>query len=1059
MSEEILEALTKLFALTTMQEGGTSETEKEFVLNYFKTQLTVDAIPTYILKYEEAAAEFGAKKERRNKDKEDVAVAELDEEEKIPTEEELDRAFQKFSVKVLGQCRKINQTLTQNQKILVLVKITELLAIDGRATSTPRRVEVVKLIAESLQITKPQFELIYQFITKQPNELLTLEDILTIGSDYVPSLAEIKRIQVPKQEGTLIFAHINEANMYFVRYTGSENIKLNDFRMQRNAIYSYADGSIIRTQQGKSFYYSDVTSNFLSSKDKQKLSFNAMNIEFKFPNGALGLRNVSVAEGAGKLIGIMGASGAGKTTLLNVLAGLEAPSSGSVLINGLDIHKQKELVQGVVGYVAQDDLLIEELSVYQNLYYNTKLCFKSFTEKQLEERVLRTLSDLGLDHIKHLKVGNPLEKTISGGQRKRLNIALELIREPVVLFLDEPTSGLSSRDSENVLDLLKELSLRGKLIFVVIHQPSSEIFKMFDKLIILDTGGYQAYYGNPVDAVIYFKTQSKQVKAEEGQCGTCGSVNPEQIFDIIEAKVINEAGKFTKERKTKPPQWNHKYFENFTIEPAPQENEAPPKALDLPSKAKQTVIFTVRDFLSKIANKQYVMINLLEAPLLAGLLAFIIRFANNPASTDYTYRFNENVPAYILISVLVALFMGLTVSAEEIIKDRKIQKRETFLNLNRNSYLFSKLIILFSLSAVQTLTFVLVGNLLLGIQWMNTMYWLVLFSVSCFANMLGLNISSTFSSVVTIYITIPLLLIPQMILSGIIFNFNNLNSFIGDKGQVPFVADFMVTRWGFEAIAVEQFKSNLYQKPYFDSELEESMSDYRRSYWTDEMKNTLGRANGLRGSTKDADKVKMAIEIDLLSREIARERNTDALRASDVPRPALTKFEKLPEMLTPANFNQKVSEQTDEYLEEVRKYYRKRFNTARNAKQNLMEERDKGGEDAKRKDDHFNESLSDLVRNANLKGKIIYYKQQLLQQIDPIFHDPSDVSNPFDYRTHFLAPKKQFLGGFFGTYYFNICVIWMMSIFLYVTLYFDALRKLFSFLGSLKERFSKKLKK
>ena len=164
MSEEILEALTRLFALTTMQEGGTSETEKEFVLNYFKTQLTVDNIPKYILKYETAAAEFGAKKERRNKDKEDVAIAELDEEEKIPTEEELDKAFQKFSVKVLGQCRKINQTLTQKEKILVLVKITELLAIDGRATSTPRRVEVVKLIAESLQITKPQFELIYQFI-------------------------------------------------------------------------------------------------------------------------------------------------------------------------------------------------------------------------------------------------------------------------------------------------------------------------------------------------------------------------------------------------------------------------------------------------------------------------------------------------------------------------------------------------------------------------------------------------------------------------------------------------------------------------------------------------------------------------------------------------------------------------------------------------------------------------------------------------------------------------------------------------------------------------------
>ncbi len=116
------------------------------------------------------------------------------------------------------------------------------------------------------------------------------------------------------------------------------------------------------------------------------------------------------------------------------------------------------------------------------------------------------LNSIGLYEAKDLKVGSPLEKTISGGQRKRLNIALELIREPSVLFVDEPTSGLSSRDSENIMDLLKELALKGKVIFVVIHQPSSDIFKMFDKLLILDLGGRPIYYGNPVDGVLYFKS-------------------------------------------------------------------------------------------------------------------------------------------------------------------------------------------------------------------------------------------------------------------------------------------------------------------------------------------------------------------------------------------------------------------------------------------------------------------------------------------------------------------------------------------------------------------------
>jgi ABC-type multidrug transport system ATPase subunit len=172
---------------------------------------------------------------------------------------------------------------------------------------------------------------------------------------------------------------------------------------------------------------------------------------------------------------------------------------------------------------------------------------------------MKVLEDLGLAEIKDLRVGSPLQKTISGGQRKRLNIGLELLREPSVLFCDEPTSGLSSRDSENIIDLLKELSLKGKLVFAVIHQPSSDIFKKFDRLLILDTGGFQIYYGNPVDAIIYFKGSINLINSDMGECHECGNVNPEQIFNIIETKVINEYGHFTNERKMSAEQWDKVY--------------------------------------------------------------------------------------------------------------------------------------------------------------------------------------------------------------------------------------------------------------------------------------------------------------------------------------------------------------------------------------------------------------------------------------------------------------------------------------------------------------------
>ncbi|MEP5069851.1 MAG: ABC transporter permease, partial [Crocinitomicaceae bacterium] len=264
------------------------------------------------------------------------------------------------------------------------------------------------------------------------------------------------------------------------------------------------------------------------------------------------------------------------------------------------------------------------------------------------------------------------------------------------------------------MDLLKELSLRGKMVFVVIHQPSSEIFKMFDKLVILDTGGHQIYYGNPVKAVTYFKNMVEMIDKDQSACIECGNVNPEQIFNIIEMKVVDEYGRFTNKRKYSPTQWHEQFANNIEVEKVVEEDTKPEKSLDLPNKLKQAKIFLQRDVLAKISNRQYVLINLLEAPALALLLALITKFS--PDGSQYTFYKNENIPVFFFMSIIVALFMGLTVSAEEIIKDRKILKREGFLHLSKLSYLSSKTLILFCLSAVQTLLFVLVGSLILEIQ-------------------------------------------------------------------------------------------------------------------------------------------------------------------------------------------------------------------------------------------------------------------------------------------------------------------------------------------------------
>jgi ABC-type multidrug transport system ATPase subunit len=746
----------------------------------------------------------------------------------------------------------------------------------------------------------------------------------------------------------------------------------------------------------------------------------------------------------------MGASGAGKSTLLHVLNGTEKPFEGKVLINGIDIHKNPEKIEGVIGFVPQDDLLIEDLTVYQNLYFAAKLCFSHLEELQIDELVIKTLEDLGLTQTKDLKVGSPLQKTISGGQRKRLNIGLELLREPAVLFVDEPTSGLSSRDSENIIDLLKELSLKGKLVFAVIHQPSSDIFKMFDKLVILDTGGYQIYFGNPVDAVTYFKRNIHLINSDEGECHACGNVNPEQIFNIIETKVINEFGDTTNERKFSPEQWNEIFSKQIKIRSVLRANEIPHSTLHIPSWFKQTRLFSMRDVLSKISNKQYLLINLFEAPMLAFILAFIVRYynVNDPLKAGYVFSKNLNLPAHLFMSIIVALFMGLTVSAEEIIRDRKILKREKFLHLNRSSYIISKISILFIISALQTALFVAVANYILQIQGVFFIHWGILFTVSCFANLLGLNISSAFNSAVTIYILIPILLIPQLILSGVVVKFDKLNPLIGNTSTVPFVGDLMASRWAFEAAMVAQFKDNEFEKEFYVYDKTMAAADYKKIYMIPELESQLDFVNLNRSNKEPGIRKEVREKLDLLRTTLEHEEK--------VTKSGFSRNQDL----TLERYDSTINQPLIEYLETLKKFYINRYNKADQEKEKKIEQMTNTPEKEKNftsnKNAYQNEAITELVRNTMEQNRIIETDGKFVQKIYPIYKDP-DPDHMVDFNAQFYMPAKHFLNRNIDTFFFNLGVIWLMTFVLALSLYWEVLRKIIDQLSNISNPLEKRM--
>ena len=965
------------------------------------------------------------------------------------------------SVKILRICTQINEELAQQQKIIVLIRLLEFINEQGEPTE--QEIEFVTTVAETFNIDQEEYNHCMSFIQNSESEIPESAKILVIDDKPSVSVAEAKHIRLENLIGQIRILHIPSVNMYTLRYYGTAELALNGQLLYSDRINILTPGSSIRSTKTQPVYYSDIVSAYMSDVSKEKIIYEVKDLQYRFKAGNIGLQSMNMYEESGRMIGIMGGSGAGKSTLLNVLNGVEIPSEGEVLINGKNIHTGGEETEGLIGFVPQDDLLMDDLTVFQNLYYAAKLCFGNYQDSKISEMSVELLGDIGLHEAKDLKVGSPLDKVISGGQRKRLNIALELIREPGVLFLDEPTSGLSSRDSENIMDLLKELALKGKLIFVVIHQPSSDIFKMFDKLIILDVGGYVIYNGNPIDAVVYFRKLVQHVNPNESECVTCGNVNPEQIFNIIESKVVDEYGNLTRIRKVAPKQWNESYeklIEPGLLKEAGDNDKPIPKStFKIPSIIKQIRVFITRDVLSKLTNTQYMIINLLEAPVLAFILAYFVKFYKLDISNDvgYILRQNENIPLYMFMAVVVMLFIGLTMSAEEIIKDRKILKREAFLNLSKGGYLMSKVTIMFVLSAIQTICFILVGNGILEIRGMTMDYWLVLFSAACFANMLGLNISSAFNSAVTIYILIPFILIPMLIFSGVMVKFDKLNPTIIVHNSVPMIGEIMVTRWAYEAMAVNQFKTNNYETHFYDYDKDKSIADFKKNFWLPKLKTK--NEDCLRNLDQPENVELLKNDLMLLKHELRRG-NLPTDTSDDFSVEMIDELVEMTDELEVGSYTPELGKSLKLYLDSLNTHYITAYNTVarwKNARiQRLNDTKEKKALFLAVKDAYQNKALSDLVTNITEIDKILELPGELVQQADPIYMDPAGDGN---IRAHFFAPRKRFLGKLYDTFWVNVIVIWTMSLLLAVTLYFDIFRRSLEGIGDMIDKGIKMLSK
>ncbi len=494
----------------------------------------------------------------------------------------------------------------------------------------------------------------------------------------------------------------------------------------------------------------------------------------------------------------MGPAGAGKTTLLKALNGYTRPAEGSVLFNGHNLYDYYDRFRQQMGYVPQDDIVHPQLTVRQALYFSARLR-TDLTDAEIDARTEKVLHDLGIPDKIDTVIGSPERKTLSGGQRKRVNIALELITDTPVLFLDEPTSGLSSYDAESVVDLLKDLSKTGKTVITTIHQPSLKVYKQFDDLLMVsrDRGekpGALVYFGPAYpDSIQFFNPPPLSASPSAPQ----SELNPEMLFSGM--NTVAEAGRTEAWRKR---YLASRYQKEFVAGRSGTQPDARGKTGEEKPRRQfgltQWVALVKRNVIVKLQDRAQTAILLAQAPFFAALVCVIA----SPLDKNDFQGLSEKLLIAHFLMVVAAIWFGCNNAARDIVGEWTIYKRERMVTLKLVPYVFSKFAVLLALCIFQCGSMLGIVYLVCGLH-SNFLYdFLVLLVASMIGAGLGLCISALSKTNESAIALLPVVLLPIIALGG------GMRPIYQMPQAGRMVSQVIPSRWAFEANLLQEAKAD-----------------------------------------------------------------------------------------------------------------------------------------------------------------------------------------------------------------------------------------------------------
>jgi ABC transport system ATP-binding/permease protein len=917
-------------------------------------------------------------------------------------------------------CREINYTLQLDEKIYVLLTVQDCLR---ELCDLPEINRLFKRTYRLLGIETKLMERFREFILNDEVEAFNSRHFLVLSpvgeseneklegswiEDNAPKNMRVVNItDTEKVDDRLLIMFIDQIKSFLVRYLGSAYAG-----SAKSHFKIIGPGMEVNLKEGYSISYINIKRQFLQVHPKGMVTLSIEDVEYRSLNGSKEIRRFAAAESSGRLIGILGKEGVGKSTLLKLLAAQVKPYSGNIIINGYDLWKYKFFLKGIIGYVPEEDLLFEELTVFDNLALTARLHFSNLSAKEIKRKVDSLLAKLDLSELKNEVVGNIFKKDIQPGQRRILNIALELLREPHILLVDNALYGLSMADSSKVIKILHDYTFGGNLVITTISQPGSDTFSYFDKLWILDEGGRLIYDGAVSEAIPWFHRHLGLAYSDMPDS------NPSALLDLVNFRLPDPEGSGIWKRVKDAQSW----YEIFNTEKkkiitvSEEKSKMPARLLKIPNLDVQLLIFSIRNFKVKFSRTRDIVLTFLSGPLIGFGISLLLRLT---AGDEYHFSENSNIPLSLFISVIVAIAMGLMISADEFTRERNILKKEEYLDLSRFSYINSKIIYLFPLIALQTLLYAFTSNYVLEIKGMTLYTWIVLLSAGCFGVVTGLFYSMSVKRIESVYKRyIPLTITALIILGGGVIPFDNLN--LGKGKYSPVLGDLMVSRWGYEALAVSQYMNNKYDKLFF--EYDKNIS--RAAFYTTDLMPVLENSFGVCTSPGVTDD-----EFLRNSRIIYNELSKMA------DNPDIFPFEYLNEIQT-LRKDETVRSELKDYLTYLSLYFFDKYENAVGKKDSVAAALTASmGEEAidKLRKEYYNSKLEETVRGLNRSRTYEILNDEVVRQADPVFSESDSKYG----RATFFSASKYINGQLTSTIWFNLSVIWIFTFLLYLLLLSD----------------------